>query len=115
MDPARLRRRMEFALLVKILLKVLNDANEAYLNNQVQLSVATSTKSNNMGDPSFSPLEDVLAAHLWLLVGDKYWDKAVDLQQKYLQRKTAAASRHRGYPRPPGAPSKLQMRRIVLL
>lgn len=110
----RQRRRKEFALLIKILLKVLWDAKEVSLYHQVRLSIATCTKRNRMGDPSFSPLEDVLEAHLWMMVGDTYWDKATNLQQKYLQRKEFLAR-----PDPSlrllQAYQDMQLRRIVQL
>lgn len=86
-DPRCQRRRVEFALLIKILLKLLLDQRETTLYHQVRLSISTCTNRNRMGDPSFMPLEDVLEAHLWLMVGDTYWDRAVNLQQRYLQRK----------------------------
>lgn len=85
----RQRRRREFALLIKVLLKLLWNAGEVSLYHQVRLSIATCAKRNRMGDPSFSPLEDVLEAHLWLMVGDTYWEKATNLQQKYLQQRAA--------------------------
>jgi hypothetical protein len=86
----RQRRRKEFALLIKILLKILWDAKEVSLYHQVRLSIATCTKRNRMGDPSFRPLEDVLEAHLWLMVGDMYWEKAAALQTQYLVGRRAA-------------------------
>ena len=92
-DPCCQRRRVEFALLVKILLKILLDERETNLYHQVRLSISTCTNRNRMGDPSFMPLEDVLEAHLWLMVGDTYWDRAVHFQQKYLQRKASQSQR----------------------
>lgn len=117
-DITRRSHRMELALLVKILLKILNEANAINLYHQVRLSVATCTKRNRMGDPSFSPIEDVLEAHLWLMVGDTYWEKATDLQQHYLKRKAMAAaanrlSRYRFHHR--GASTGVDPRSIVSL
>lgn len=106
-DPGCQRRRVEFALLIKILLKILLEDAEISLYHQVRLSISTCTKRNRMGDPSFSPLEDVLEAHLWLMVGDTYWDRAVSLQQRYLQRKAFQPQRDNA-PKllHPGAPPK---------
>ena len=110
-DPSRQRRRVEFALLVKILLKILLDEQETNLYHQVRLSISTCTHRNRMGDPSFMPLEEVLEAHLWLMVGDTYWDRAVNLQQRYLQRKAFQPQR-----KPTSRQHQdKQMRRIVPL
>ena len=40
-----------------------------------------------MGDPHFSPLEEVLELYLQQTVGDVYWQKAQDLRRAYLERK----------------------------
>ncbi len=114
-DPDCQNHRVEFALLVKILLKILLDEAEINLYHQVRLSISTCTKRNRMGDPSFSPLEDVLEAHLWLMVGDTYWDRAVNLQQKYLQRKAFQPKRDSLLRRMDPDASSKPSRRVVQL
>jgi len=114
-DPGCQRRRVEFALLVKILLKILLTKGEITLYHQVRLSIATCTKRNRMGDPSFIPLEDVLEAHLWLMVGDTYWDRAVNLQQKYLQRKAFQPQRDGSLRQNQATAPTNQSRRVVQL
>lgn len=114
-DPRCQRRRVEFALLVKILLKILLDQRETNLYHQVRMSISTCTNRNRMGDPSFMPLEDVLEAHLWLMVGDTYWDRAVNFQQKYLQHKAIQSQHNQASRQHQHGVQDKQARRVVPL
>ena len=81
-------RRLEFALLLKILLKVLLQAGETDLYHRVKLDVHTcNDRHTKMECPDLEPLEEVLEAHLWLTVGEKYWSQTLQLRQEYILRR----------------------------
>jgi hypothetical protein len=85
--PKATNRRARFALQIKFLLKVLKDAGEEQLRNQARVVISTCTRQNRMGDPNFSPLEDVVESYLRALVGEVYWEVAQSYQRRYLQQK----------------------------
>jgi len=77
-------RRLQFALFLKILLNVLLRAGETDLYHQVKKAVHDSIERHNrMQDPSFEPMVELLEAHLWLIVGDKFWNEAIGLRRTY--------------------------------
>jgi hypothetical protein len=83
-------QRALFALFIKILLKTLKRSGEDILVQQVRAVISTCTTRNRMGDPHFSPLEEVLELYLQQMVGEAHWQKARHLQRAYLERRYLA-------------------------
>jgi hypothetical protein len=80
----RKNQRALFALFIKILLKTLEEAEEDMLRQQVRTVIATCTRRNRLGDPSFMPLQEVLESYLRQIVGEIYWQTAKGYQRAYL-------------------------------
>jgi hypothetical protein len=76
--------RAKFALLIKILLKRLEQSGDLFLYQQVKIVISTCTQRNRMKDPHFAPLEDILQVHLRDMVGEAHWQAAKDLPRVFL-------------------------------
>ena len=91
-DSSLVRRRQErtiFFMFLKILLKSIEQSGDRVLSQQVRSTILTCTRRNRMGDPHFSPLDEVLEEHLRQMVGELNWAKAKDYQRVYLTRNMA--------------------------
>lgn len=86
----RIRRRQErtiFLMFLKILLKSIEQSGDRVLSQQVRSVILTCTKRNRMGDPHFSPMENVLEEYIRQIVGELNWQKAKNYQRVYLTKK----------------------------
>jgi hypothetical protein len=86
-----LRRRHErtmFFMFLKILLKSIEQSGDRVLSQQVRSAILTCTRRNRVGDPHFSPLDQVLKEYLRQMVGELNWAKAKDYQRVYLTKKS---------------------------
>lgn len=77
-------RRVEFALLLKILFKCLEKSKQYFLLRQARLVVMTCTRGQKMGDPSFSPLSDAIEIRLKKLISNNVWRQAKNYTEIYL-------------------------------
>jgi hypothetical protein len=78
-DSRLLRRRHErtiFFMFLKILLKSIEQSGDRVLSQQVRSAILTCTRRNRMGDPHYSPLDEVLEEYLRQMVGELNWAKA---------------------------------------
>ena len=86
-NKRRSNRRTLFALLIKFLLKSLNESGDIVLIHRTRSVISMCTQRNRMGDPSFSPLEDVLESVLHQIVGENHWQRAQDYRWDYLKKR----------------------------
>jgi hypothetical protein len=90
-NDSKLRRRHErtiFLMFLKILLKSIEQSGDRVLSEQARSAIRTCTRRNRMGDPRFSPLDEVLEEYLRQMVGELNWAKAKDYQRVYLTKKS---------------------------
>lgn len=76
----RQEQRGNFLLLVKILLRVLSQADEGGITHQVQELLRHELHHGEHWDLA------LLEAELWLLIGEDYWNRAVALRSHYRRR-----------------------------
>lgn len=69
-------QRTRFLVFMKILFKVLEQANDYELRNQAKSIVAECTRRNRLGDPGFVPLIGAVDKRLRRLVGESRWKRA---------------------------------------
>ena len=89
MDDCRKRNifeRVEFALFLKVLIKLLNDDQRYMMVRNVKIIVLQSTRGNRTGDPSFNPLIGSIVVRLRRLVGDYYWKRSMEYTKWYIRR-----------------------------
>ena len=80
--------RVEFAIFLKVLIKLLNDDEQYLMVRNVKIVVLQSTRGNRAGDPTFCPLIGSIVIRLRRLVGDVYWNRAMDYTKWYIRRRS---------------------------
>jgi hypothetical protein len=84
-------------MFLKILLKSIEQSGDRVLSQQVRSAILTCTRRNRMGDPRFSPLDQVLEEYLRKMVGELNWAKAKDYQRVCLTKKSQDRMNARNY------------------
>lgn len=79
--------REQFLVFIKILFKILDQAQEVHTRNRAKKLVAECTRKNREGDPNYTPLMDAVQERLRLFVGEAHWRKAMLLLRHYYQQK----------------------------
>jgi hypothetical protein len=82
-DMAESASREEFLIFIKILFKVLDQAQEIHTRNRAKKLVAECTRKNRQGDPLYMPLMDAVQKRLRLFVGEAHWRKSMLLLRHY--------------------------------
>ena len=80
-------------MFVKILFKILEEAQEPEVRSKAQRIVLECRRRSQLGDPDFIPLMDALERKLRGYVGEVKWRRAHSFLHHYI-------SRRRGGPRP---------------
>jgi hypothetical protein len=78
-----IKKRIEFALFLKVLLRYLQKSNQFFLLEQTRLVVSSCTTGHRMGDPSCSRLVESIETRLRKLVGEQNWRLAKGLTRYY--------------------------------
>jgi hypothetical protein len=84
--------RKHFLVFIKILFKVLDQANEVATRNRARQIVTECTRKNRMGDPHFVPLMEAVEKRLQLFVRPAQWWRAHLLWRHYCASTGAASS-----------------------
>lgn len=82
------KRREQFLLFVKILLKCLAENGNPIVTEGAKQIVLECTKGNRMGDPMFASLVDAASSRLRVLVGESTWRRAILLLRHYIGKRT---------------------------
>lgn len=82
-EAHRSRRRRNFLLFVRVLIKCIEKSNNYKLTLQTKAIVSECVKRNRMGDPHFSPLQESIELRLRGMVGPTYWNQANDYVHCY--------------------------------
>jgi hypothetical protein len=83
------QERENFLVFVKILFKILDDANEPHTKSKAKRIVLECRQRNQQGDPHYHPLMDAIEVRLKRFVGEASWHKAHLLLHHYLTRRRA--------------------------
>jgi hypothetical protein len=86
------QERENFLLFIKILFKILEDAQEPELKFKAQRIVMDCRRKSQQGDPNFSPLMDALERRLRVFVGEQKWRRAHLFLSHYIEKKRNAPS-----------------------
>lgn len=79
--------REHFLILIKILFKCLDQANEPELRNKAKQIVAECTRRNRQGDSNFTPLMEAVEKRLRGFVGEVQWRRALLLFRHYVNKR----------------------------
>jgi hypothetical protein len=85
------QERENFLLFIKILFKILEDAQEPEVKSKAQRIVMDCRRRSQQGDPNFSPLMDALERRLRVFVGEQKWRRAHLFLSHYMVKKRNAA------------------------
>jgi len=77
-------QRTRFLVFMKILFKVLDQAQEHEILDRAKQIVAECTRRNRSGDPSYVPLMDAVETRLRRYIGESYWRKASMLLRHFV-------------------------------
>jgi hypothetical protein len=87
--PSRFRSpRERFLVFIKILFKLLDQANEPEVRLRAKTIVAECTRRNRLGDPNFSPLMEAVERRLRGFVGEVLWRRALLLLRHFVAKRT---------------------------
>lgn len=84
------QERENFLLFIKILFKILEDAQEPEVKSKAQRIVMECKRRSQQGDPNFSPLMDALERQLRGFVGEQKWRRAHLFLSHYIEKKRNA-------------------------
>ena len=85
-----IQERENFLLFIKILFKILEDAQEPEVKSKAQRIVMDCKRRSQQGDPNFSPLMDALERRLRGFVGEQKWRRAHLFLSHYIEKKRNA-------------------------
>jgi hypothetical protein len=82
-----------FLLFVKVLMRLLTKDKDVdpFLCQRAKVLIYTCNKRHQMGDPSFSQMQDMLEVMLRDLVGHKIWQKAQSCTLLYMMNSSDVA------------------------
>jgi hypothetical protein len=87
--PSRFRSpRERFLVFIKILFRLLDQANEPEIRLRAKTIVAECTRRNRLGDPNFSPLMEAVERRLRGFVGEVLWRRALLLLRHFVAKRT---------------------------
>ena len=89
MDESRKRNlfeRVEFALFLKVLIKLLNNDQQYMIVRNAKIIIIQCTRGNKAGDSNCIPLIGSIVMRLRPLVGKWYWDRAMEYTKWYVRR-----------------------------
>jgi hypothetical protein len=81
------QERENFLLFLKILFKLLEEAQEPEVKSKAQRIVMDCKRRNQQGDPNFTPLMDALERLLRGVVGEQKWRRAHLFLSHYIEKK----------------------------
>jgi hypothetical protein len=84
------QERENFLLFVKILFKILDEAQEPHTKSKAQRIVLECRRRSQQGDPNYNPLMDALETRLRRFVGEATWRRAHLYLHHYIANKRPA-------------------------
>jgi hypothetical protein len=86
--PSRFQSpRERFLVFIKILFRLLDEANEPEVRLRAKKIVAECTRRNRLRDPNFSPLMEAVERRLRGFVGEALWKRALLLLRHFLAKR----------------------------
>jgi hypothetical protein len=83
------QERENFLMFIKILFKILDDAQEPHTKQKAKRIVLECRRKNQLGDPNFNPLMDAVESRLRQFVGESSWRRAHLFLHHYIHTRRA--------------------------